>query len=385
MTGFTLKFQVNKDVLSEAVSFAVRLLPQRTTLPILGGILIEADANVLRLSVFDYEVSAQAEIVAKVETSGRVLVSGRLLSEIANKLPNAPVEFSTDGSKVLVSCGSTKFNLLTMPVEEYPTLPELPAVSGTISGEAFATAVSQVSTAASKDDVTPVLTGVQIETAEKSISFVATDRYRVALRESAWSAAQGGAGQVALVPARTLEQVAKTFGNQGEIAISIAKTNDREMIAFKANNRSVTSLLLKGNFPPVKSLFPDSIDNYAIVSTSDLVDSTRRVSLVLERESPLRYSFEDGSVALEATGNETAQASESISAELNGKEIVVSLKPQFLIDGLSGVHSEFVKIAFTNNDNPNKPGPVLISSHGAKEKTDSDSYRYLLQPNLLTR
>jgi DNA polymerase-3 subunit beta len=385
MTGFTLKFQVNKDVLSEAVSFAVRLLPQRTTLPILGGILIEADANALRLSVFDYEVSAQAEIVAKVETSGRVLVSGRLLSEIANKLPNAPVEFSTDGSKVLVSCGSTKFNLLTMPVEEYPTLPELPAVSGTISGEAFAAAVSQVSTAASKDDVTPVLTGVQIETAEKSISFVATDRYRVALRESAWSAAQGGVGQVALVPARTLEQVAKTFGNQGEIAISIAKTNDREMIAFKANNRSVTSLLLKGNFPPVKSLFPDSIDNFAIVSTSDLVDSTRRVSLVLERESPLRYSFEDGSVALEATGNETAQASESISAELNGKEIVVSLKPQFLIDGLSGVHSEFVKIAFTNNDNPNKPGPVLISSHGAKEKTDSDSYRYLLQPNLLTR
>ena len=385
MTGFTLKFQVNKDVLSEAVSFAVRLLPQRTTLPILGGILIEADANALRLSVFDYEVSAQAEIVATVETSGRVLVSGRLLSEIASKLPNAPVEFSTDGSKVLVSCGSTKFNLLTMPVEEYPTLPELPAVSGTISGDAFAAAVSQVATAASKDDVTPVLTGVQIETSEKSISFVATDRYRVALREAAWVAAADGVGQVALVPARTLEQVAKTFGNQGEIAISIAKSTDREMIAFKANNRSVTSLLLKGNFPPVKSLFPESIENFAIVSTSDLVDSTRRVSLVLERESPLRYSFEEGSVELEATGNETAQASENISAELTGKEIVVSLKPQFLIDGLSGVHSEFVKIAFTNNDNPNKPGPVLISSHGAKEKTDSDSYRYLLQPNLLTR
>ncbi len=385
MTGFTLKFQVNKDVLSEAVSFAVRLLPQRTTLPILGGILIEADANALRLSVFDYEVSAQAEIVATVETSGRVLVSGRLLSEIASKLPNAPVEFSTDGSKVLVSCGSTKFNLLTMPVEEYPTLPELPAVSGTISGDAFAAAVSQVATAASKDDVTPVLTGVQIETSEKSISFVATDRYRVALREAAWVAAPDGVGQVALVPARTLEQVAKTFGNQGEIAISIAKSTDREMIAFKANNRSVTSLLLKGNFPPVKSLFPESIENFAIVSTSDLVDSTRRVSLVLERESPLRYSFEEGSVGLEATGNETAQASENTSAELTGKEIVVSLKPQFLIDGLSGVHSEFVKIAFTNNDNPNKPGPVLISSHGAKEKTDSDSYRYLLQPNLLTR
>ncbi len=380
-----MKFQVNKDVLSEAVSFAVRLLPQRTTLPILGGILIEADANALRLSVFDYEVSAQAEIVAKVETSGRVLVSGRLLSEIASKLPNAPVEFSTDGSKVVVSCGSTKFSLLTMPVEEYPTLPEIPAISGTITGEAFSHAVQQVAVAASKDDVTPVLTGVQIEAGEKTLSFVATDRYRVALREAAWVANAGSAGQVALVPAKTLQEVAKTFGNQGEIAISIAKSDDREMIAFKANNRSVTSLLLKGNFPPVKSLFPSDIDNYAVITTQDLIESTRRVALVLERESPLRYSFNDGDVKLEATGNETAQASESISAELSGKEITVSLKPQFLIDGLSGLHSEFVKIAFTNNDNPNKPGPVLISSHGSKEKTESDSYRYLLQPNLLVR
>jgi DNA polymerase-3 subunit beta len=383
--GITLKFQVNKDVLSEAVSFAVRLLPQRTTLPILGGILIEADANALRLSVFDYEVSAQAEIVAKVETSGRVLVSGRLLSEIASKLPNAPVEFATDGTKVTVSCGSTKFSLLTMPVEEYPTLPEIPLLSGTISGEAFANAVGQIAVAASKDDVTPVLTGVQIEASEKTLSFVATDRYRVALCEAAWNGSKDADGSVALVPARTLQEVAKTFGNQGDIQISIAKTDDREMIAFKANNRSVTSLLLKGNFPPVKSLFPADIENYAVVATQDLIDSTRRVSLVLEREAPLRYSFDDGKVSMEATGNETAQASENISAELEGKEIVVSLKPQFLIDGLAGVHSEFVKIAFTNNENPNKPGPVLISSHGSKEKTAADSYRYLLQPNLLVR
>jgi DNA polymerase-3 subunit beta len=380
-----LKFQVNKDVLSEAVSFAVRLLPQRTTLPILGGILIEADANALRLSVFDYEVSAQAEIVAKVEESGRVLVSGRLLSEIASKLPNAPVEFATDGSKVTVSCGSTKFSLLTMPVDEYPTLPEIPLLSGTISGEAFANAVGQIAVAASKDDVTPVLTGVQIEASEKTLSFVATDRYRVALCEAAWNGSKDADGSVALVPARTLQEVAKTFGNQGDIQISIAKTDDREMIAFKANNRSVTSLLLKGNFPPVKSLFPAEIENYAVVATQDLIDSTRRVSLVLEREAPLRYSFDDGKVSMEATGNETAQASENISAELEGKEIVVSLKPQFLIDGLAGVHSEFVKIAFTNNENPNKPGPVLISSHGSKEKTAADSYRYLLQPNLLVR
>jgi DNA polymerase-3 subunit beta len=142
---------------------------------------------------------------------------------------------------------------------------------------------------------------------------------------------------------------------------------------------------MKGTFPPVKSLFPADVPNFAIINTADLVDSTRRVGLVLEREAPIKFDFKEDSVTLDASGNETAQASESISAELTGKEIVVSLKPQFLLEGIAGVHSEFVKVAFTSNNDPNKPGPVLLTSHGSKEKTDSDTYRYLLQPNLLNR
>ena len=380
-----MKFQVNKDVLNEAVSFAVRLLPQRPQITILGGILIEADANALRLSVFDYEVSAQVEIVAKVDTSGRVLVSGRLLSEIANRLPNAPVEFSTEGSKVIVSCGSSKFSLPTMDIESYPTLPEIPAVSGTIAGDAFAAAITKVATASAKEDNTQVYSTIELEATASEISFLATDRFRIALSEVAWKGSPESVGSVALVPAKTLQEVAKTFSNQGDIEISIAKRDEREMIAFRANNRSVTAQLFKGNIPPVKALIPSDIKHYAVIATQDLIDSTRRVSLVLERDAPIRYSFAEGEVTLEATGNETAQASESVNAELSGSDIVVSLKPQFLIDGLAGVHSEFVRIAFTNNDNPNKPGPVLITSHGAKDKTEGDNFRYLLQPNLLQR
>ncbi len=379
-----MKFQVNKDVLNEAVSFAVRLLPQRTTLPILSGILIEADANALRLSVFDYDTSAQVEIVAKVEESGRVLVSGRLLAEIVNKLPNAPVEFSTDGTKVQVNCGSAKFSLSTMPIDEYPTLPELPPVTGTVSGDDFASAVSQIAIAASREDVTPVLTTVLLETSEKQISLVATDRYRVAIKDISWNA-KNKTEQTALIPAKTLQEIAKTFSNQGEISISINPSDDRDMIAFKANNRSVTSRLIKGNFPAVKTLFPESIESFAIVQTSDLLDSTRRVSLVLERESPIKYTFTKENLSLEAAGGETAQASESINVQLTGNDVVVSLKPQFLIDGLAGVNTEFVKIGFTNSDNPNRPSPVLISAHETKDSTTQDSYRYLLQPNLLGR
>ena len=380
-----MKFQVNKDVLNEAVSFAVRLLPQRTTLPILSGILIEADANALRLSVFDYDTSAQVEIAAKVEQSGRVLVSGRLLAEIVNKLPNAAVDFSTDGSKVQVNCGSAKFSLLTMPIDEYPTLPEIPATSGTVSGEEFALAVSQIAVAASREDVTPVLTTVLLETTKDSVSLVATDRYRVAVQDIKFASAGNSEEATALIPAKTLQEIAKTFANQGEISVSINPANEKDLIAFKANNRSVTSRLIKGNFPAVRTLFPERIENFAILNTQDLIDSTKRVSLVLERESPIKYSFDSKGLNLEAAGGETAQASETIDVQLTGPDVVVSLKPQFLIDGLSGVKSEFVKIGFTNSDNPNRPSPVLITNHQAKEKSSNDSYMYLLQPNLLAK
>jgi DNA polymerase-3 subunit beta len=380
-----MKFQVNKDVLNEAVSFAVRLLPQRTTLPILSGILIEADANALRLSVFDYDTSAQVEIAAKVEQPGRVLISGRLMAEIVSKLPNAVVDFSTEGSKIQVNCGSAKFSLLTMPIDEYPTLPEIPETTGTISGEDFAAAISQIAVAASKEDVTPVLTTVLLETTKDNISLVATDRYRVAIQDIAWKTSAQDQDKTALIPAKTLQEIAKTFSNQGEIAISINPSDEKDLIAFKANNRSVTSRLIKGNFPAVKTLFPEKIENFAIVNTHDLLDSTKRVSLVLERESPIKFSFSATSLNLDAAGGETAQASETIDIQLTGNDVVVSLKPQFLIDGLSGVKTEFVKIGFTNSDNPNRPSPVLITNHSTKEKESSDSYMYLLQPNLLGR
>ncbi|MFB2557140.1 DNA polymerase III subunit beta [Herbiconiux liangxiaofengii] len=381
-----MKFQVNRDVFSEAVSFAVKLLPQRTTLPILSGVLIETTDDGLRLSSFDYEVSAQTQITADVEEPGVILVSGRLLSDIANRLPNAPVRFSTEDSRIVVSCGSARFTLLSMPVEEYPTLPQVGAESGLLPAEQFAAAVSQVAVAASRDDVTPVITGVQLEVSENSISLVATDRYRVAVRNIDWDSNDSGTTTAtALVPARTLQEVGKTFGNAGTISVAITNSDDRELIAFKSDKKTVTTLLIKGNFPPVKRLFPESVDNYAVINTADLIEATKRVSLVLEREAALRFTFTIDGVTLEAIGSEQAQASESIDALLTGSDTVVSLKPQFLLDGLSAVHSEFVRISFTKTDNPNKPGPVLITSQSSKDQPGSDDYKYLLQPNLLLR
>ena len=382
-----MKFQVNRDVFSEAVSFAVKLLPQRTTLPILSGVLIQANDDGLVLSSFDYEVSSQTEIQADVEEPGTVLVSGRLLAEIAGRLPNAPVRVATEESRISVSCGSASFTLLSMPVEEYPSIPEIGAESGVVPAEEFATAVAQVAVAASRDDVTPVITGVQLEVRENNLSLVATDRYRVAVREIDWDGGGVASEQsvTALVPARTLQEVGKTFGHSGTISVAITSRDDRELIAFSAEKKTVTSLLIKGNFPPVRRLFPDTVDNHAVMNTADLIEATRRVALVLEREAALRYSFTADGLTLEAIGSEQAQASETIDAILTGDDTVVSLKPQFLLDGLGAVHSEFVRISFTKTENPNKPGPVLITSQSSREQAGADTYRYLLQPNLLLR
>lgn len=381
-----MRFHVNRDVFAEAVSFAVKLLPQRPTQPILSGVLLEAREGALVLSSFDYEVSSRTEIPAEVDETGSALVSGRLLSEIASRLPNAPVQFDTAEGRIKVTCGSANFTLMSMPVEEYPTLPQIDERTGVLPAEDFAAAVAQVAVAASRDDVTPVITGVQLEVGDNSLSLVATDRYRVAVRDIDWdSGGSSVAGTTALVPARTLSEIGKTFANAGTVGVSIVHTDDRELIAFTADTRTVTSLLIKGNFPPVRRLFPESVENYAVLATSDLVEAVRRVALVLEREAALRFSFSVDGLTLEAVGGDQAQASETIDAQLVGGDMVVSLKPAFLLDALGAVHSEFVRVSFTPTDNPNKPGPVLITAQTSREQPGTDSYRYLLQPNLLLR
>lgn len=380
-----MRFTVNRDVFSDAVSFAVKLLPQRPTQPLLSGALLEAEDGALTISSFDYEVSSRTSITAEVADAGRALVSGRLLGEIAQRLPHSDVEITLAESRVQVRCGSANFSLPAMPVEEYPQVPQVDSVTGAVPADAFSEAVGQVATAASKDDVTPVITGVQFEVSDNSLTLTATDRYRVATRGIDWENTAGVESATALVPAKIVTEVGKTFSGAGQVQVSIVKDDDRELVAFTGGDKTVTSLLIKGNYPPVGRLFPTEVDNYAVVSSAELAEAVGRVGLVLEREAALRFTFSEGSVTLEAAGSEAAQAVETVDAYLVGDDMVVSLKPQFLLDGLRSTHSEFARIAFTRTDNPGKPGPVLITSQRSKDDTDESEFRYLLQPNLLLR
>ena len=383
-----MKFHVNRDVFSEAVSFVVKLLPQRNPQPILAGVLIEASDAGLSLAAFDYEASARTTIEATVDEPGTILVHGRLLSEIASRLPNAPIQVEVDDDGgIVLTCGSARFTLASMPVQEYPAIPEVSGDTGLVPAEDFATAIAQVAFAASRDDVTPVLTGVQLEVSGTKLSLVATDRYRVALREIPWDGGGTASDEptTALVPARTLTEVGKTFAHGGDISIAFSGSGDREIIAFTAGNKTVTSLLIKGNFPPVRRLFPEQTEHHAVLNTAELAEAVRRVSLVLDRSAPLRFTFTTDSVSMDASGTEQARATESVDSNLVGDDVTLGLNPQYLLESLGAVKSEFVRITFTSSDNANKLSPVLITPQTSVDKSGTDSFKYLLQPNLLLR
>jgi DNA polymerase III subunit beta len=371
-----MKFQADREVLSDAISFVVRMLSPKPQLPQLSGVMITAENNQVVLSVFDYEVAAKVEIAAAVDTPGKVLVQARLLAEIVSKLPADTVAFNLSDSRLGLSSGSSKFTLSAMSTSDYPEVPQIPAGGSKVSASDFAHSVAQVAVAASREEVTPVLTAVMITASAKELTMVATDRFRVAVKSLPW---QGSASdKEILIPAKVLQEIAKTFANQGDLEVSFS-SSDRELVGFSAGSKSVSTATIKGKYPAVLQLFPSATDHFAILKTHDISDATKRVALVVDREKPLRYKFSDSELTLESIGSDVAEASEQVQCSLNGEETVVSLRPQFLSDALSGIDGDNVKISFTQNpSNPNKPGPVLITP-----SSGDANYKYLLQPNLL--
>lgn len=371
-----MKFRVERDALADAVTWAARALPTRPPVPVLAGLLIEAgDAGDLRLSSFDYEVSARIQIAADVADSGTVLVSGRLLADICRSLPAKPVDVSTDGTKVSLTCGSSRFTLLTMPVDEYPTLPAMPDSTGAVEGGLLTEAIGQVTIAASKDETLPILTGVRLEIDGDTLTMLATDRYRLALRSIPWHPEAPDAGAVALVRARTLAEVAKSIGSSDDVHLALSTGGATELIGFEAAGRRSTSLLVDGDYPKVRSLFPDTLTTHAVVERQQLAEAVRRVALVAERNTPVRLTFTEGVVTLEAGQGEDAQASEALECVLEGEELSVAFNPHFLLDGLGALTYPCARLSFTH---PTKP--AVVTGQVEIGVDDDDSYRYLLMP-----
>lgn len=375
-----MKFRVERDVFADAVAWAARSLPVRPSSPVLAGLLIEASDTGLVLSTFDYETSARADLMAEVSDEGSALVSGRLLADICRSLPAKPIEMQLDGPRVSLTCGSARFSLQTMPVEDYPKLPQMPAATGTVSSNDFAHAVAQAVTAAGRDDMLPVLTGVRIEIDGSTMSLLATDRFRLSHRELTWNPQTPDASVAALVPAKVLGDTAKSLTSGAEVTIALSSGDGGEgLIGFEGSAlggvRRTTTRLLDGEFPKVRSLFPSEHLTIAKVRKDELIETVKRVALVAERNTAVQLKFADNQLVLDAGTGDEAQATEVIEAEITGDDLTTGFNPQFLLDGLTALDGEYIDLAFTQASKP-----VVISSTDAG---DTDSFRYLLMPRRL--
>jgi DNA polymerase-3 subunit beta len=372
-----VKIQVERDVLAEAVAWTARALPARPAVPVLAGIRLQA-AAALTLSSFDYDVSAQARVPVEAEEEGEALVSGRLLAEITRSLPARPVEITTDGARATLTCGSATFTLLTMPTEDYPSLPEMPPPAGSIGSDAFASAVGQSATAAGRDDTLPALTGVRIEIAGETLTLVSTDRYRLAVRELRWTPARPDLSAAVLVPARALADTARALTAGAEVSIALALPGEdggagEGMIGFEGGGRRTTTRLLGGDFPRYESLLPKQVNAVAELSAAPFAEAVKRVALVAERNTAVRLSFSAGQLVLEAGTGDEAQAEEVIDASFEGDDIQIAFNPQYLLDGLTALDSDVARISFTESGKP-----ALITGKPATD--EQPDFRYLLMP-----
>lgn len=372
----TVKIRVERDVLAEAVAWAARSLPARPPAPVLAGLLLKSEEGQLSLSSFDYEVSARVSVDAEIEEEGTVLVSGRLLADICRALPNRPVEISTDGVRATVVCGSSRFTLHTLPVEEYPALPQMPGATGTVPGEVFASAAAQVAIAAGRDDTLPVLTGVRIEIEGDTVTLASTDRYRFAVREFLWKPENPEASAVALVPAKTLLDTAKALTSGDSVILALSGSGAGEgLIGFEGAGRRTTTRLLEGDLPKYRSLFPTEFNSIAVIETAPFVEAVKRVALVAERNTPVRLSFEQGVLILEAGSSDDAQAVERVDANLEGDDVSIAFNPTFLLDGLSAIDSPVAQLSFTTSTKP-----ALLSGKPALDAEADEAYKYLIMP-----
>lgn len=378
-----MKIRLERDVLAEAVQWAARSLPTRPSVPILAGLLVKASGNQVVMSSFDYETSAQITVPAQVSDDGVALVSGRLLADIARSLPNKPVEISSDETRMELVCGTARFTLQTLPVADYPALPEMPEATGVIPSEEFARAVSQVVVAAGRDDLLPVFTGVRMEIEANTLSLLATDRYRMALKELDWNPRTSAEG-AALVPARVLAETAKSMTSGESVTVSLANAGAGDgLIGFEgtgaAGVRQITTRLLDGEFPKVRHLMNVQPAVTVRANTTDVIASVKRVALVAERNTSLRMLIADGSITLEAATGDQAQAVEALEAEVvdvagGGLAMTAAgFNPHYLSDALAALDSPYVQFSFT------APGkPCLLMGLSELDGEPIGDYRHVI-------
>ncbi|WUS97790.1 DNA polymerase III subunit beta [Streptomyces sp. NBC_00708] len=335
-----MEFRIERGELTDAVAWAARVLPTRSPVPVLGGLLLEATEDRLSISGLDYEASARIEVAARTERPGKVLVMGRRLLDVCKVLPEGPVECAVEGSRFTVTGGGAGFGLSVLPLDDYPSLPPLPEVLGAVDGQEFMAAVADVSVAAGRDDTLPTLTGIRLGLDGERMTLAATDRYRFAVRTLDWRPATHGVTADVVVSARRLSEIARSVGARpGTVRLAL----DSGSAGFEREGMRTTVRLLDGRLPRHDKLFVLNGPVGAVTELEPLVEAVRRVAVVADGDSPLQFAFAGGSVLLQA-GYEDDVASQRLPAVLTrAEEITVAFNPSYLMDALASFDTPVVR------------------------------------------
>jgi DNA polymerase-3 subunit beta len=365
MIGAGMKVTCSREEFVSRLGAVSRAVSTRSSVQILAGVLLEASGGELRLAATDMELSLRTSLDAQVESDGSVVVPGRLLVDIARLLPdsNVQIEHRVEEGVLGVTCGTASYRLHTYSAEDFPRLPDVDdSQLFTVDAEALLETVSQVSRSASRDESRPVLTGILARFEPGKLVMAATDSYRLAVKET--DLAGSSQELEAIIPARALSELARIVGAATQLELGVQENQ----VAFRTEDAVLTTRRIDGQFPNVKQLLPEQFEHMVTLPRSELLDVVRRVSVMAQRNSPLRLRFADGELNISAQTQDVGEAKESLPAPFAGDPLEIGFNPEFLRDGIESVQSEEVQLKLIS---PLRPGLI---------QGDGDDYSYLIMP-----
>jgi DNA polymerase-3 subunit beta len=370
-----MKLVFAKADLLGSVQVVARATAVRSAIQALAGILITAEGSRIELAATDTEITLRSEVPGEVETPGSVLLPGRLLADILRALGSDSValEHQPEKGQVEVTSGQTRFALKALSPDDFPRLPEAPgSESMRVPAKVFAKTIEQVARAASRDETRPVLTGILVSVSGEELQMVATDSYRLSVKETRLESAVAGDFE-ANVPARALQELSRISAEADVEEISAAIHNSQ--IVFGVGRVILSSRTIEGQFPNYQQLLPETYEQEVRVAKSELVGAVRRISLMAQRNAPLRLKFDSGSVSISAQTPDVGEASEELPVNYGGEILEIGFNPQFLQDGLEGVEGDELVLKLIS---PLRPG--LIEAADSDGDQAKGRFLYLIMP-----
>jgi DNA polymerase III subunit beta len=365
VTGAALKLTVPRDEFIRQISIVSRAASTRTTVQVLAGILLRAEADKLHLAATDMELSLRTSLDASVDTEGAVVVPGKLLVELARLLPGdeVAIEHRQGEGVVEIVSGSASYRIHTYNAEDFPRLPE-PSGSEmvTIDAEALLETSAKVSRAASRDESRPVLTGILVRFEGDNLVMAATDSYRLAVKET--SLASPGPELDAIVPARALLELARIAQGASELQLGVQENQ----VLFASDGILLTTRRIEGQFPNYRQLIPESFEHELTLPRDELLDVVRRVAVMAQRNAPLRLRFAEGELTVSAQTQDVGEARETMPAAFAGDVLDIGFNPEFLRDGVESADGDEVRLKLIS---PLRPAVL----QGAAE-----DFSYLIMP-----